>query len=119
MEEISRREKEAGIKPDVDVDAFMKVSDCFCRNSVGNSEFCWKRIDKVDADMGGQNSAVKHLHCCCFSLDKWTYGITFGFGSLYLVNGHWQARSLGGVTSSIATEYTLRVSSKSHNLSCK
>jgi ABC-type multidrug transport system ATPase subunit len=43
MEEISRREKEAGIKPDVDVDAFMK------------------------------------------------------------------ARSLGGVTSSIATDYTLRV----------
>jgi hypothetical protein len=29
MEEISRREKEAGIKPDVDVDAFMKVSECF------------------------------------------------------------------------------------------
>jgi hypothetical protein len=28
MEEISRREKQAGIKPEADVDAFMKVSEC-------------------------------------------------------------------------------------------
>lgn len=33
LEEVSRREKEAGIYPEPEVDAFMKVSDYFGRGS--------------------------------------------------------------------------------------
>ena len=84
LSELAKREKQAGIYPEADVDLFMKV-------------IFWREKILVTVS-------------CCNETKKYHSDNTFSFDWKAFLSLKMQATALSGVESSLATDYTLKVS---------